>query len=72
MITTAILWKRHRAAAGPAKYGGEGGQQDRPQTRGCRINNSLSLIFLLFLLLYLFYQHNAVTDQHTAQAEQAD
>ena len=57
---------------GQAKYGGEGGQQDRPQTRGCRINKSLTLIFLLLLLLYLFYQHNAVTDQHTAQAEQAD
>ncbi len=34
-------------SSGAAKYGGEGGQQDRPQTRGCRIN-SLSLIFLLF------------------------
>ncbi|STV42328.1 Uncharacterised protein [Klebsiella pneumoniae] len=68
MITTAILWKKTSRSSGA-----------RPSTvvkavsrigrrpRGCRINNSLSLIFLLFLLLYLFYQHNAVTDQHTAQ-----
>lgn len=57
---------------GKAKHGGEGGQQDWPQTGCCRINDRLSLIFLLFLLLYLFHQHNAVADQHAAEAEKAD
>lgn len=33
---------------GKAKHGGEGGQQDWPQTGCCRINDRLSLIFLLF------------------------
>ena len=39
---------------GQTKYGGEGGQQDRPQTRGCRINDCLSLIFFLFFIIFSF------------------
>ena len=30
------------------------------------------LVFFLFLLFNLFYQHDAVTDQHSAQAQQTD
>ena len=68
-----MLWKNTSSSrGGEAEYGRKGGEEDGTQARRGGVNDRTVLILLRFLLLYLFHQHNAVADQHPAQAQQAN